>query len=230
MPKNEHKALLQYQILVFIVGIFSLGFCTILSPPSVNQILSLIILALIILVLEFFPTEIFQYKFSLCHIIVFTGAMLYGTGLSAWAFVIGAGAAIGIQLLLPARFKRAHSTIQPGDTVLDLGSGAGFDCFLAAKKVGSTGKVIGVDMTPEMIDKARSNANQGQYTNVEFRLGEIEHLPVADNRADIIMSNWVINLSPDKASKQTLRPVAGPHGAIRSGHRLLAPRRRDEEE
>lgn len=81
---------------------------------------------------------------------------------------------------------------------MDLGSGAGFDCFLAAKKVGKTGRVIGVDMTPEMLDKARSNTKKGKYTNVEFRLGEIENLPVADNSVDVIISNCVINLAPNK--------------------------------
>jgi arsenite methyltransferase len=86
----------------------------------------------------------------------------------------------------------------PGETVVDLGSGAGFDSFLAANKVGPTGKVIGVDMTPEMIEKARANAEKGKYSNVEFRLGEIEHLPVADSSVDIIISNCVINLVPDK--------------------------------
>jgi ubiquinone/menaquinone biosynthesis C-methylase UbiE len=83
---------------------------------------------------------------------------------------------------------------------VDLGSGGGFDCFLAAKQVGDSGKVIGVDMTPDMLSKARDNAEKMQAQNVEFRLGEIEHLPVADNNADIIMSNCVINLSPDKLS------------------------------
>ena len=92
----------------------------------------------------------------------------------------------------------ALASLQPGETVVDLGSGGGFDCFLAAKQVGQTGKVIGVDMTPDMLSKARANAEKMQAENVEFRLGEIEHLPVADNSADIIMSNCVINLSPDK--------------------------------
>ncbi len=92
----------------------------------------------------------------------------------------------------------ALASLKEGDTVLDLGSGAGFDCFLAAKKVGSKGKVIGVDMTPEMLEKARGNARKGDYKNVEFRLGEIENLPVADNSVDVIISNCVINLSPDK--------------------------------
>jgi len=87
-----------------------------------------------------------------------------------------------------------------GETVLDLGSGGGFDCFLAAKRVGRTGKVIGVDMTPEMVSKARGNARKVEATNVDFRLGEIEHLPVADDSIDVILSNCVINLSPDKAA------------------------------
>jgi ubiquinone/menaquinone biosynthesis C-methylase UbiE len=94
----------------------------------------------------------------------------------------------------------ALASLKPGETVVDLGSGGGFDCFLAAKQVGQSGQVIGVDMTPDMITKARMNAEKIGSTNVEFRLGEIEHLPVADNSADIIMSNCVINLSPDKAS------------------------------
>ena len=92
----------------------------------------------------------------------------------------------------------ALASLKPGETVVDLGSGGGFDCFLAAKQVGSTGKVIGVDMTPDMVSKARMNAEKMGPSTVEFRLGEIEHLPMADNSADIIMSNCVINLSPDK--------------------------------
>jgi arsenite methyltransferase len=92
----------------------------------------------------------------------------------------------------------ALASLKPGEVVLDLGSGAGFDCFLAANQVGKTGKVIGVDMTPEMLDRARANARKGNYENVEFRMGEIENLPVADDLADIIISNCVINLSPDK--------------------------------
>jgi SAM-dependent methyltransferase len=92
----------------------------------------------------------------------------------------------------------AYSFLKEGDTVLDLGSGAGIDCFLAAEKVGKTGRVIGVDMTTEMIDKARRNADKGGYDNVEFRMGEIEHLPVESNSIDTIISNCVINLSPDK--------------------------------
>lgn len=90
------------------------------------------------------------------------------------------------------------SQIKPGETVLDLGSGGGIDCFLAADAVGKAGRVIGVDMTADMVSKARVNAQNLGATNVEFRLGEIEHLPVADNSIDVILSNCVINLSPDK--------------------------------
>jgi arsenite methyltransferase len=92
----------------------------------------------------------------------------------------------------------ALASLSSGETVVDLGSGGGFDCFLSAAKVGPRGRVIGVDMTPDMVAKARLNAQQLKATNVEFRLGEIEHLPVADSSADIIMSNCVINLSVDK--------------------------------
>jgi len=95
------------------------------------------------------------------------------------------------------------ASLQKGETILDLGSGAGFDCFLAAKRVGDTGKVIGIDMTPEMIEKAQANAKKGDYNNVEFRLGEIENLPVENNSIDAIISNCVINLSPNK--KQVFR-------------------------
>ena len=90
------------------------------------------------------------------------------------------------------------ASLQPGQTVLDLGAGGGIDCFLAAKKVGPTGRVIGVDMTAAMIDRARRNQATVGAANVEFRLGEIEHLPIADNSVDVIISNCVINLSPDK--------------------------------
>lgn len=92
----------------------------------------------------------------------------------------------------------AIASLREGETVLDLGSGAGFDCFLAARAVGDHGLVIGVDMTHEMLSKARANAAREGYRNVEFRLGEIEHLPVADHSVDVIISNCVINLSPDK--------------------------------
>ena len=93
---------------------------------------------------------------------------------------------------------RAIASIRQGETVLDLGSGGGFDCFLAAAETGDNGRVIGVDMTPAMISKARTNADKGKYANVEFRLGEIEYLPVANDAVDVIISNCVINLSPDK--------------------------------
>ncbi len=93
---------------------------------------------------------------------------------------------------------QAIAALQPGETVIDLGSGGGFDCFLAAKAVGDTGQVIGVDMTSEMIAKARANAEKLDAQNVDFRLGEIEHLPVADNSIDVIISNCVINLAPEK--------------------------------
>jgi arsenite methyltransferase len=92
----------------------------------------------------------------------------------------------------------AMASLVKGEVVLDLGSGAGFDCFLAAGKVGPEGRIIGVDMTPEMLEKAKENAQNGSFSNVEFRLGEIENLPVADGIIDIIISNCVINLAPDK--------------------------------
>ena len=90
--------------------------------------------------------------------------------------------------------------LQPGETVLDLGSGAGFDAFLAAKQVGDMGNVIGMDMTPEMVRKARENAEKLNISNVDFRLGKIEELPVSDNSVDVVISNCVINLSPDKSA------------------------------
>jgi SAM-dependent methyltransferase len=105
--------------------------------------------------------------------------------------------------------------LQPGQTVLDLGSGGGIDCFLAARQVGPTGTVIGVDMTPAMLDRARANQMKLGLDNVEFRLGEIEHLPVADDSVDIILSNCVINLSPDKP--QVLREA---YRVLRPGGRL----------
>ena len=110
----------------------------------------------------------------------------------------------------------ALASLKKGDIVLDLGAGAGFDCFLAANKVGETGRVIGVDMTPEMLDKARENARKGNYKNVEFRLGEIENLPVADNSVDVIISNCVINLAPDKK-----RVFGEAYRALKPGGRLM---------
>jgi SAM-dependent methyltransferase len=104
----------------------------------------------------------------------------------------------GADLGLGCGNPQAIASLKPGETVLDLGSGAGFDCFLASRSVGPTGRVIGVDMTPEMLTKARASAKNANTTNVEFRLGQIEHLPVADNSVDAIISNCVINLSPDK--------------------------------
>jgi SAM-dependent methyltransferase len=104
----------------------------------------------------------------------------------------------GANLGLGCGNPQAIAALRKGEVVLDLGAGGGFDCFLAARQVGPRGRVIGVDMTPEMVAKARDNARQGGFQNVEFRLGEIEHLPVADSSVDVILSNCVINLSPDK--------------------------------
>jgi arsenite methyltransferase len=104
----------------------------------------------------------------------------------------------GANLGLGCGNPTALASLREGETILDLGSGAGFDCFLAANKVGGKGKVIGVDMTPEMIARARANTQKGGYKNVEFRLGEIENLPCADSSVDVVISNCVINLSPDK--------------------------------
>ena len=109
----------------------------------------------------------------------------------------------------------AIAAMRPGETVVDLGSGAGFDCFLAAQQVGTTGHVIGVDMTHEMLKKARDNAARIGASNVEFRLGELEHLPIADNAADVVISNCVINLVPDK--EQVLREA---FRILRPGGRL----------
>jgi len=106
---------------------------------------------------------------------------------------------------------QAIAALQKGEVVVDFGSGGGFDCFLAAQQIGESGRAIGIDMTPDMISKARTNADKGKYTNVEFRLGEIEHIPVADDTADVIISNCVINLSPDKAQ------------AFKEAHRILKP-------
>lgn len=121
----------------------------------------------------------------------------------------------GANLGLGCGNPQAIAALAPGETVLDLGSGAGFDCFLAARAVGESGRVIGVDMTAEMLHKARENARRGGYAHVEFRLGEIEHLPLADASVDVVISNCVINLSPDKP--QVLREV---FRVLRPGGRL----------
>ena len=104
----------------------------------------------------------------------------------------------GADLGLGCGNPQALAAMRPGEVIVDLGSGAGIDCFLAARQVGPSGRVIGVDMTHEMLAKARANAERVGATNVEFRLGEIEHLPIADNTADVVISNCVINLVPDK--------------------------------
>ena len=109
----------------------------------------------------------------------------------------------------------AAAALQEGETVLDLGSGGGVDCFLGARQVGEAGRVIGVDMTPEMVSKARAIAEQGGHANVEFRLGEIENLPLADSSVDVILSNCVVNLSPDKAAV-----YREAYRALRPGGRL----------
>ena len=121
----------------------------------------------------------------------------------------------GANLGLGCGNPTAIGKLKPGETVLDLGSGGGFDCFLAARQVGETGRVIGVDMTPEMLARAKENAGKMGAANVEFRLGEIEHLPVADNSVDVIISNCVINLAPDKRKvfAEALR-VLKPGGRI----------------
>ncbi len=110
----------------------------------------------------------------------------------------------------------ALASIKEGETVLDLGAGGGFDCFLAARAVGPSGRVIGVDMTPEMVEKARENARRGGYGNVEFRLGEIENLPAADGCADAVISNCVINLSTAKA-----RVFAEAYRVLKPGGRVM---------
>lgn len=128
------------------------------------------------------------------------------------AAAVPEGSNLGLGCGNPLEFAGAKA----GETVLDLGSGAGIDCFLASREVGPTGRVIGVDMTPAMLERARSNAAKHAYTNVEFRLGEIEHLPVADATVDLVISNCVVNLSPDKpqAFREAFR-------ALKPGGRML---------
>jgi SAM-dependent methyltransferase len=121
----------------------------------------------------------------------------------------------GANLGLGCGNPQAIAALKSGEVVVDLGSGAGFDCFLAARQVGATGRAIGVDMTHEMLKKARENATKIGAVNVEFRLGELEHLPVADNTADVILSNCVINLVPDKS--QVFREA---FRVLKSGGRL----------
>jgi ubiquinone/menaquinone biosynthesis C-methylase UbiE len=123
----------------------------------------------------------------------------------------GEGIPDGADLGLGCGNPTAIAALRPGETVLDLGAGGGFDCFIAARQVGPAGRVIGVDMTPDMVTRARANARKVNATNVEFRLGEIEHLPVADASIDAILSNCVINLSPDKRA------------VYREAFRVLAP-------
>jgi arsenite methyltransferase len=121
----------------------------------------------------------------------------------------------GANLGLGCGNPQAIASLAPGERVLDLGSGGGFDCFLAARQVGPTGHVIGVDMTPDMVERARGNAKKVASGNVEFRLGEIEHLPVADAEVDVVISNCVINLSPEKSAvfREALR-VLRPGGRL----------------
>jgi SAM-dependent methyltransferase len=121
----------------------------------------------------------------------------------------------GADLGLGCGNPNAIAELSEGETVLDLGSGGGFDCFLAAREVGETGHVVGVDMTPEMVERARANVEKNDADNVEFRLGEIEHLPVADGRVDAIISNCVVNLSPDKP-----RVFEEAYRVLRPGGRL----------
>jgi SAM-dependent methyltransferase len=126
-----------------------------------------------------------------------------------------AAAPEGADLGLGCGNPQAIASLRPGETVLDLGSGAGFDCFLAARQVGPGGRVIGVDMTPDMVSKARANAEKIEAKNVEFRLGEIENLPLPDRSVDAIISNCVVNLAPDKRAvyREALR-VLKPGGRI----------------
>ncbi len=122
----------------------------------------------------------------------------------------------GANLGLGCGNPTALASLREGETMLDLGSGAGFDCFLAANRVGESGRVIGIDMTHEMLQKARENTGKGGYQNVEFRLGEIENIPAADNSVDVVISNCVINLSPDKG-----RVFSESFRVLKPGGRLM---------
>jgi ubiquinone/menaquinone biosynthesis C-methylase UbiE len=145
---------------------------------------------------------------ALCGCAENAGSLALSFGYSADELAaLPAGANLGLSCGNPQAIAR----IQPGETVLDLGSGAGFDCFLAARKVGPAGKVIGVDMTDSMLEKARASAAKTELGNVEFRKGEIEALPVADDSIDVVISNCVLNLVPDKER------------AFREIHRVLKP-------
>lgn len=152
------------------------------------------------------------------------GASCCGGTASAESFLEGmgysaedlAGVSEGAIAGLACGNPLARAKARAGETVLDLGSGAGLDCFMAARAVGPSGRVIGVDMTPEMIDRARRAAKDGGFDNVEFRLGEIEHLPAADSSVDIVISNCVVNLSPEKA-----RVFSEAYRVLRPGGRLV---------
>ena len=141
----------------------------------------------------------------------------HSSAFSAAALGYNAGeiAALPVGLSLGCGNPQAIASLKPGETVLDLGSGAGFDCFLAARAVAPTGRVIGVDMTAEMLSKARASAAKAGIDNLEFKLGEIESLPMADNAVDVVISNCVINLSPDRPQvfREALR-VLKPGGRL----------------
>lgn len=136
-----------------------------------------------------------------------------------------AGVPAGADLGLGCGNPLGHAAVKPGETVLDLGSGAGIDAFLASRDTGPTGRVLGVDMTASMLSRARANAVKGGFANVEFRLGEIENLPVADASVDVIISNCVVNLSPDKPRVfgEALRVLRAGGRVVLSDLVLVAP-------